>query len=156
VIYGADRAGAQLAIALRDVDSRYVTAFIDDDSALHGRDVSGVRVYQPERLEGLIRNDGVREIVLSMPALDSQRRRDLVAELSRHPVKIRVLPAISDLASGKYLVGQVREIDIDDLLRRSSVAPDPALLERMLRKQVILVTGAGGSIGSELSRLIAK
>lgn len=156
VIYGADRAGSQLAIALRDVDSRYVTAFIDDDPALQGRDVAGVRVYPRERLDGLIRNDGVREIILSTPSLDARRRREIVGELSRHAVKIRALPAISDLASGKYLVGQLREIDIDDLLGRSSVAPNPALFERMLADRVILVTGAGGSIGSELCRLIVK
>ncbi len=156
VIYGAGRAGTQLATALRAHGSRYVAAFLDDDPSLHGRDVLGIRVYPVERLEWLISNLGVREVILSMPSIDAVRRQAIFTELRRYPVKIRALPAISDVASGKYLVNHLRAIDIDDLLGRSSVPADPELLRQMLGGRVIMVTGAGGSIGSELCRLIAK
>jgi FlaA1/EpsC-like NDP-sugar epimerase len=95
-------------------------------------------------------------VIISVATAYATRRQAIFAQLSRFPVKIRTLPAISDLATGKYLVNQLRAIDIDDLLGRSSVPPDPELLRTMIDGRVILVTGAGGSIGSELVRLIAK
>ncbi len=156
VIYGAGRSGTQLAEALRTQGRNYVAAFIDDDPSLWGRDVAGYRVYPPDGLAELVRNRGVREVILSLPAADAPTRSRIIEQLSRHPVKIRTLPSISDLASGKYLVNQLRAIDIDDLLGRSAAPADPGLLEQMLAGRTIMVTGAGGSIGSELTRLIAK
>ena len=107
-------------------------------------------------VERLIRDIGVSEILLCMPSATAARRSEIVKELSRWPVKIRALPAIGEIASGKYLVGQLREIDIDDLLGRSSVPPEPELIRTMVEGRVVMVTGAGGSIGSELCRLIVK
>lgn len=156
VIYGAGSAGTQLAEALRTQGRNFVAAFLDDDQSLWGRDVAGYRVYPPDRLEELVRNRGVREVILSLPAADAPTRSRIIEQLSRQPVKIRTLPAISDLASGKYLVSQLRAIDIDDLLGRSAAPADPALFEAILAGRTIMVTGAGGSIGSELTRLIAK
>ncbi|WP_417307908.1 polysaccharide biosynthesis protein [Devosia sp.] len=156
VIYGAGAAGVQLAMALNAHSRSHVAAFIDEDRALQGRDVSGIRVHPPSALAGLIQNRGVREVILSIPSMDAGRRREIIAELSQHAVKIRALPAIADLASGKYLVSQLREIDIDDLLGRSAVPPEPELFRSLLTAQVILVTGAGGSIGSELTRQIVR
>lgn len=156
VIYGAGQAGTQLAEALRTQGRNYVAAFLDDDPALWGRDVAGYRVYPPAGLDELIRNRGVHEVILSLPSADAPTRGRIIEQLSRQPVKIRTLPAISDLASGKYLVNQLRAIDIDDLLGRSAAPADPKLLETMLAGRTIMVTGAGGSIGSELTRLIAK
>ena len=156
VIYGAGSAGTQLAEALSAQSRHFVAAFIDDDPTLWGRDVAGLRVYPPQKLDELIRNRGVREVILSIPSADASRRSEIVAELSRQPVKIRTLPAIVDLVSGKYLVSQLREIDIDDLLGRSAVPGDPALFTSLLAGRTILVTGAGGSIGSELTRLIVR
>ncbi len=156
VIYGAGPAGMQLATALRTEGSHYLVGFLDDDPGLQGQDVSGVRVYAPARLAALIEDHGVKEVILSLPSIDATRRQAVVAELGKFPVTIRALPAITDLASGKYLVNQLRQIDIDDLLGRSSVPADPDLLGRMLGGRVILVSGAGGSIGSELTRLIVK
>jgi FlaA1/EpsC-like NDP-sugar epimerase len=156
VIYGAGPAGTQLAEALRTQGRNYVAAFLDEDPSLWGRDVAGYRVYPPDGLGDLVRNRGVREVILSMPSADAPTRSRIIEQLSRQPVKIRALPAISDLASGKYLVSQLRAIDIDDLLGRSAAPADPRLLETMLVGRTILVTGAGGSIGSELTRLIAK
>ncbi|MHB1103215.1 MAG: polysaccharide biosynthesis protein [Devosia sp.] len=155
-IYGAGEAGRQLAAALRAHGTGNVAGFLDDDVSLQGRDVLGIRVYPPSRLETLIKDVGVREVIVSMPSMDGTRRQTIIAELSKLPIKLRALPSISEIASGKYLVSQLREIDIDDLLGRSSVPADPELLQQMLGGRVILVSGAGGSIGSELCRIIAK
>ncbi|HEV7277761.1 MAG TPA: nucleoside-diphosphate sugar epimerase/dehydratase [Devosiaceae bacterium] len=156
VIYGAGDAGRELAAALRSHGAGYVVGFLDEDERLHGRDVSGVRVYPPSRLATLIEDLGVKEVILSIPSIDPQRRQSILAELSRHPVTLRALPSISEIASGKYVVNQLREIDIDDLLGRSSVPADPQLMEQLIAGRVILVSGAGGSIGSELCRIVAR
>jgi FlaA1/EpsC-like NDP-sugar epimerase len=156
VIYGAGDAGSQLAVALRSQGRRLIAGFIDDDVQLHGRDIAGQRVYSPAHLPHLIANYGVKEVILSMPSLTLARRQEIVTSLTRHPIKIRTLPPIADLLSGKYLVSQLREIDIDELLGRSSVPADGELLREMIRDRAILVTGAGGSIGSELCRLIVR
>ena len=156
VIYGAGTAGTQLAEALRTQGRNYVAAFLDDDPAMWGRDVAGYRVYPPDDLGELVRNRAVREVILSLPSADAPTRGAIIEKLSQLPVKIRTLPAISDLASGKYLVSQLRAIDIDDLLGRSAAPADSRLFEAMLVDRTIMVTGAGGSIGSELTRLIAK
>jgi len=156
VIYGAGSAGTQLAEALRAHRASYVVAFVDDDQSLWGRDVAGIRVDPPAKLGELIKNRGVSEVILSIPSADATRRAQIVTELSHHPIKIRALPAIADLVSGKYLISQLREIDIDDLLGRSAVPADPGLMGEILSGRVILVTGAGGSIGSELTRQIVQ
>ena len=156
IIYGAGEAGSQLAVALRSQGRRMIAGFIDDDAALHGRDVAGQRVYAPGYLPELIANYGVKEVILSMPSITSEQRQQIVTNLTRYPIKIRTLPHIADLLAGKYLVNQIREIDIDELLGRSSVPADAELLGEMIRDRAILVTGAGGSIGSELCRLIAR
>ncbi len=156
MIYGAGDAGRQLATALRAQGGAFVSGFIDDNSDLHGRDVMGVRVYPPERLDSLVRDLGVSEVILSIPSAESRRRQQIVSELGKLPVRIRTLPAISEIATGKYVVSQLREIDIDELLGRSSVPADPSLLKAMVAGRVLMVTGAGGSIGSELCRIVAK
>ncbi|WDR05880.1 nucleoside-diphosphate sugar epimerase/dehydratase [Devosia rhodophyticola] len=155
-IYGAGSAGRELAMALRAQGSQYVAGFLDDDKALQGRDVLGIPVHAPQHLDKRIGDFGETEVLLSIPSISTERRRQIFNDLSKHEVKIRTLPAISDLASGKYLVGELREIDIDDLLGRSSVPPDPNLLREMVAHKVILISGGGGSIGSELAKLVVK
>lgn len=156
IIYGAGAAGSQLANALLREGNKYVAGFLDDDTSLQGRDVSGIRVFSPDRLQNLIETMGVKEVVISIPSIEAARRQRIVAKLSHHPVKIRTLPAIVDLASGRYLISQIREINIDDILGRSSVPAEPELLQQMIQDRAILVSGAGGSIGSELCKLIIK
>ena len=156
VIYGAGEAGRQIAAALSDQGGTQVAGFIDDDRNLQGRDVSGVHVYAPNRLADLISDSGAQEIILSMASLDSVRRQEIYAELTKYPVRVRTLPSLREIASGKYQVNQLREIDIDDLLGRSSVPADPELLHQMVAGKTILVSGGGGSIGSELCRIIAR
>lgn len=155
-IYGAGDSGAQLADALRRQGTEYIAAFLDDNPALHGRDIAGIRVHAPSSFKMLVDQYGVEEVILSIPSLATKRRQEIVAAIGGHGAKIRTLPAISDLVSGKYLVSQIREIDIDELLGRSSVPADPMLLRAMIEGRTIMVTGAGGSIGSELCRLIIK
>ncbi|WP_332712197.1 nucleoside-diphosphate sugar epimerase/dehydratase [Pelagibacterium mangrovi] len=154
VIYGAGEAGTQLAISLRS--SHLVVGFLDDDPNLHRREVSGVRVYTPSHLPTLVRDYDVKQVILSIPSLTTARRREIVESMSQHHVKVQSLPALTDLATGKYLVSQIREIEIDDLLGRSSVPPDLGLIKSMIVGRTIMVTGAGGSIGSELCRKIAQ
>jgi FlaA1/EpsC-like NDP-sugar epimerase len=156
VVYGAGEAGRQIAATLAGQGSMQVVGFLDDDRNLQGRDVSGLRVYAPDRLDDLIADYGVREVILSMAGLESMRRQAIYSDLSRHPIKLRTLPSLREIASGKYQVSQLREIDIDDLLGRSSVPADPELLQRMIAGRSILVSGGGGSIGSELCRIIAR
>lgn len=154
IIYGAGEAGTQLAISLRS--SHFVVGFLDDDASLHGREVAGVRVYPPSHLPALISENGVKQVILSIPSLTAARRREIVENVSRYHIKVQSLPALTDLATGKYLVSQIREIEIDDLLGRSSVPPDLDLIKSMIVGRTIMVTGAGGSIGSELCRKIAQ
>lgn len=156
VVYGAGDSGRQLAGALTGQGGSYVVAFIDDDRNLQGRDVSGIRVHAPSGLPSLIADFGVKEVVLSMATLEPARRQAIYSDLSRYAVKVRTLPSLREIASGKYQVNQLREIDIDDLLGRSSVPADPMLLQQMVRGRTILVSGGGGSIGSELCRIIAR
>lgn len=155
LIHGAGEAGLQLAKALRGSPDTQVAGFISDDPNVRGMDILGIRVYTDTAVDRLIANLGVTEIVITSEGPGGQSRRDLVAHLGRLPVKVRILPAIADLASGKYLVSHIRDIDIDDLLGRTPVPPDAALLKRMTVGRSILVTGAAGSIGSELCRAIA-
>lgn len=156
LVYGAGEAGRQLAATLSGQSAMRVVAFVDDDPNLQGRDVSGVRVYSPKRLADLIADTSAKEIILSMASLDSARRQEIYSDLSRYPIKVRTLPSLREIASGKYQVNQLRDIDIDDLLGRSSVPADPELLQQMVAGKAILVSGGGGSIGSELCRIIAR
>lgn len=156
LVYGADAAGLQLANALQAHGGRRVVGLIDEDKALLGHDVSGMRVYAPQQVGSLLSNMGVKEVILSLPSIAPARRQAIYAELSGLDVIIRALPSIADLASGRYLINQVREIDIDDLLGRSSVPANPELISGFVQDKTILVSGAGGSIGSELAELIAR
>lgn len=155
-IYGAGEAGAELAQALQRQGAMKVIGFLDDSTALQGRDVAGVRVFEPGAIPMLNQHYGIKEIIVSMPSLSVAKRQDILRRISGYGVKIRTLPNLADLVSGKYLVNQIREIDIDDLLGRSTVPPDEGLVRQQVSGQSIMVTGGGGSIGSELCRLIAK
>jgi len=154
VIYGAGEAGTQLALSLRNI--RLVAGFLDDNQDLHRREVAGIKVYPPSSLPSLVRDYGVERVVLCMPSINAARRKEIVASLSSKSVKVMSLPAMTDLVAGNYLVSQIREIEIDDLLGRSPVPPDSVLIREMIVGRTIMVTGAGGSIGSELCRQIAQ
>ncbi len=153
-IYGAGAAGNQLAAALRMGRSMRPVAFIDDDGDIANRVISGLKVYKPRHIAKMIEETGAAEVLLAIPSASRARRREILAALEHFPLHIRSVPGFMDLASGRVKVEDIQEVDIADLLGRDSVAPRDDLLEHCIRGNVVLVTGAAGSIGSELSRQI--
>jgi FlaA1/EpsC-like NDP-sugar epimerase len=153
-IYGAGAAGNQLVAALRLGRAMRPVAFIDDDSGIANRVISGLRVYTSKNIQQMINETGADEILLAMPSAPRGRRRQILEELECFPLHVRSIPGFMDLASGRVKVEDVQEVDIADLLGRDAVPPQQALFERCIRGQVVMVTGAGGSIGAELCRQI--
>ncbi|WNF45428.1 nucleoside-diphosphate sugar epimerase/dehydratase [Pseudomonas sp. SG20056] len=153
-IYGAGAAGNQLVTALRMGRAMRPVAFIDDDSSIANRNIAGLRVYTPKHIQQMIDETGADEILLAMPSASRGRRRQILEGLEVFPLHVRSIPGFMDLASGRVKVEDVQEVDIADLLGRDAVPPQQALFERCIRNQVVMVTGAGGSIGSELCRQI--
>lgn len=153
-IYGAGSAGNQLATALRMGKSMRPVAFIDDDDTIASRTIAGLKVYKPKHIEQMIEATGATEVLLAMPSATRSRRREVLAFLEPFPLHVRTIPGFMDLASGRVKVQDLQEVDIADLLGRDAVEPQMALFERCIKQQVVMVTGAGGSIGSELCRQI--
>ncbi|WP_423770458.1 polysaccharide biosynthesis protein [Pseudomonas sp. NLJ1] len=153
-IYGAGAAGNQLVAALRMDRAMRPVAFIDDDASISDRVIAGLQVYRPEQLEQMINVTGAQEILLAIPSSTRTRRREILNFLEGYPLHVRSVPGIMDLASGRVKVDDIQEVDIADLLGRDIVPAQADLLERCIREQTVLVTGAGGSIGSELCRQI--
>src|SRR5690606_11228962 len=153
-IYGAGAAGNQLLNALRMGRLYRPVAFIDDDHNLAGRVIAGLRVYTPKHTRQMIDETGASQVLLAIPSASRARRREVLAHLERYPLHVRSVPAIMDLVSGHVKVEDIQEVDIADLLGRDPVAPRVDLFERCIRGQAVMVTGAGGSIGSELCRQI--
>ncbi len=156
ILYGAGQTGAVLVDALRRERAATVVGFVDDNPKLFERDVSGVRVYPSSQISTLMDETGTSEVVLCMPSISSSRRAEIVGRLTDLNARVRVVPAVSDLATGRFIISQMREIDIDDLLGRSAVPADQALMRSVIENRSILVTGGGGSIGSELCRLFIE
>lgn len=153
-IYGAGTAGNQLLAALRLSKTMRVVAFIDDDAGVANRMIAGLRVYTPKHILQMIKENGVQEILLAMPSISHTRRREILDALESYALHVRSIPSFTDLASGRVKVEDIQEVDISDLLGRDPVPPRQDLFERCIKGQVVLVTGAGGSIGSELCRQI--
>jgi UDP-N-acetylglucosamine 4,6-dehydratase len=153
-IYGAGAAGNQLLAALRMGRRMQPVAFIDDDTGVVGRVISGIKVYRPSEIEQMALRTGAQEVLLAIPSASRSRRREILGELESYPLHVRTIPGFMDLASGQVSVSDLQEVDVIDLLGRDSVPPHRELFERCLLRQVVMVTGAGGSIGSELCRQI--
>jgi FlaA1/EpsC-like NDP-sugar epimerase len=154
LIYGAGDAGVQTASAL-GVGSQFVMlGFIDDDARKVGRSINGVNIMSSDAVPDAVERMGVTDILLAMPSLDREQRNRIIARLGSLPVHVRTLPAMVDLASGKVAVQDFQELGAEDLLGREPVPPNQILLARNLTGKVVLVTGAGGSIGGELCRQI--
>ncbi|EDY38186.1 polysaccharide biosynthesis protein CapD [Cyanobium sp. PCC 7001] len=156
VIVGADAAAAQLAAALRLGHDTRIAAFLDDDPGLWHRTLYGVPVLPPERLPRLLRSSRVDQLILSTPSLPQAERRRLLASLQGFGVPVLQVPAVEEIASGRATIDTLRPVPIEDLLGRESVPPDPALLGAAITGRSVLVSGAGGSIGSELCRQILR
>ncbi|WP_310489824.1 nucleoside-diphosphate sugar epimerase/dehydratase [Chamaesiphon sp. VAR_69_metabat_338] len=156
IIYGAGNAGCFFAQALARESSKKLIGFVDDNPALQGQTLQGTRVYAPAELLKLKATLGFEEILLAMPSLDSQRKRNLSQRLQILGVPVKTVPSITELLNGHFAPAKTPEFDIEDLLGRQSIPPRPELLQHDLTDRVVLVTGGGGSIGSELCRQIAK
>ena len=154
VIYGAGQAGRQLAQAMAHSHEMQVVAFLDDDDRLHGHVLNGLPIHSPMDLRGLVETRGVRTVLLGIPSLSRRRRNEILSQIRNAHVAVRTLPSVTDLAQGKVSISDLHELDIDDLLDREPVTPNHILLAKNITGKVVLVTGAGGSIGSELCRQI--
>ncbi len=156
LIYGAGSSGVQLAPVLATQPDFTIKGFIDDDVSLKDWSILGFSVMSFNQAKSLLNNGSIDEVILAMPSANVSRRQEIINILAAYPVKVRTLPALIDIASGKIKAADIRDIEIDDLLGRQPVAPHPDLLPANIRGKTVMVTGAGGSIGSELCRQIIK
>ena len=156
IIYGAGRGGAQLVSALISGDDYLPVALVDDKSELHGKRIHGLRVHSSERLEHLVTKEGATGVLLAIPSASRRRRRQVLQRLSEFPVHVQTMPEFRDIVSGKARVDDIRDVDVEDLLGRNPVPPNPKLMDACIKGKVVMVTGAGGSIGSELCYQILK
>lgn len=156
LIYGAGSAGRQLAAALSVNKEMVVRGFIDDDQYLQGNTINGITVYGNTDVKNLIIRLEVTDVLLAIPSVNQNRRNEIISSLDSCGVRVRTLPGVFDIASGRVKISDLHDLDMNDLLGRRVVPPDVALLEKNIRGKAIMVTGAGGSIGSELCRQIIK
>lgn len=154
IIYGAGSSGMQLAAALQSGEQYLPVAFVDDSRHIIGSMLHGVRVYSPASLSELLKNFSVRQILLAVPSATHAERKEILNRLEHLPVHVKTVPELFDMRSGKFHVDEVRDIDIEDLLGRDIVPPDPGLMGACITGRSVMVTGAAGSIGSELCRQI--
>lgn len=156
LIYGAGSSGRQLASVITNAGEMRIQGYVDDDETLHGSVLNGRHIYASAKLPQLIRRYGITDILLAMPSASRQRRNAIIETLRPLNVNVRTLPAIMDLAHGRIEISQLRELDIEDLLGRNVAAANEILFARNILGKIVLVTGAGGSIGSELCRQILR
>ena len=154
LIYGAGEAGRQLARAMTGNQEMQVVGFLDDNNSLHGHVLNGQPIYNPADLRKLSKALDIKNVLLAMPSVNRRRRNEILNQIQEIQVSVRTLPSVSDLAKGKVTISDLIELDIDDLLGREAVAPNQTLLAKNIMNKVVMVTGAGGSIGSELCRQI--
>lgn len=154
VIYGAGTAGIQLATVLGYSKEFRPVAFLDDKKELHKNTINALRVYTVKELDKLILKLDIDEIFLALPSASHTRRKMVLQLLEKYPVHVRTLPSMSEVADGKIKLEDIKEIDLEDLLGRDSVSPDKNLFDACIKNKSVMVTGAGGSIGSELCRQI--
>ncbi len=154
VIYGAGSAGIQLKSAIEYNPSIKVSGFLDDDPNIQGLDIENIRVYKPSLLPELIDKKDISQVLIALPTITRSEKVALLQSLKKYPVEIRSLPDLGDIVEGKILVSDLKKIKIGDLLGRAPCKPDIKLLSKDINNKAILVTGAGGSIGSQLAREI--
>lgn len=156
IIYGAGNTGRQLLYALESGRAVRVAAFVDDDKRLQGCMLGGLKIYPPRRIPALLRAFGSNTVLLAIPSASRSRRREIVNSLQQCKANVRTVPSYDEIASGKVAVNTLRELEIDELLGRDPVAPKKELLVKTVQHKTVMVTGAGGSIGSELCRQIIR
>jgi len=156
IIYGAGVSGRQLLTSLMQSHEYYPCAFVDDDKSLYGSSIQGVHVYSPSILAKLIEQQEAKKILLALPSASRSRRQDILRKLEPLALQVMTIPGMVDLVSGDKLYSDIKEVEIEDLLGREAVSPDSDLMSANIKDKVVMVTGAGGSIGSELCRQIMK
>jgi FlaA1/EpsC-like NDP-sugar epimerase len=156
LIYGAGSAGEQLASALVNSNELKVVGFLDDDDRLDGQVLKGQEIYSSLKITDLIKSKEVQLVLLALPSISRFRRNEILKNLSNYPLQVQTLPTVADIIQGRVSLSDIKDLDVDDILNRDQVLPNTELLSKNLTSKVVLVTGAGGSIGSELARQITK
>ncbi len=156
LIYGAGNAGRQLASALENNSGMKVLGFIDDDISLHGQMLQGKDIFSPTDLKNLIKSKKITHVLLALPSINRRKRIQILDNIKLNKVIVRTLPSVTDLVEGKVSTSDIKDLDMLDLLGRDLVLPNKNLLTKNISSKIVLITGAGGSIGSELCRQIIK
>ena len=156
LIYGAGSAGRQLLISLENNLEMKVVGFLDDDPQFHRQQILGQTVYDPINIEKLINKKNIEIILLALPSITRQKRNQIINNLNKFKVKVKTLPSVQDIVEGRVSISDIKDLSIEDLLNREQVKPNLQLLSKNISSKVVMVTGAGGSIGSEISRQIIK
>ncbi|MBB1314953.1 nucleoside-diphosphate sugar epimerase/dehydratase [Aliivibrio sp. SR45-2] len=156
LIYGAGSAGLQLANMLRQGKEYHPMAFIDDDRKKHKTTMQGITIFRPKYLDWLTKKHSVSTVLLAIPSATQDQKKKIIESLAQRHLEVLTIPNLDDLVNGKLSIGELKEVSIDDLLGRDPVAPQQELMEANIKGKVVMVTGAGGSIGSELCRQIIR
>lgn len=156
LVYGAGSAGQQLVSALANSNELKVVGFLDDDDRIHGQVLQGQEIYSSLQIADLIKLKEVELVLLALPSISRFRRNEILKNLSNYPLQVQTLPTVIDIIQGRVSLSDVKDLDVDDILNRDQVLPNIQLLSKNITSKVVLVTGAGGSIGSELARQIVK
>ena len=156
LVYGAGEAGRQLVIALENSLEFKVVGFLDDNRELHRQVILGQNIYSPLNMEKLLRSKDINLIFLALPTISRSKRNQIIKKLNQYKLVVKTLPSISEIVDGKIVISDIKDLNIEDLLNREQVAPDTKLLNKNINSKTVVVTGAGGSIGSELCRQIVK
>lgn len=155
LIYGSGNAGIQLMNSLENSDL-FIEGFIDDNDQLKGRTLNGKYIYSTKDIGKLIKSKNINQVLVAIPSLTRNERSNIFKRISKYPVKVKALPTLSDLAEGLVKITDIQEPNVEDLLGREEIDPNPELMKKNIFKKVVLISGAGGSIGSELCRQIIK
>ena len=153
-IYGAGDSGRQLVSAIENSLEFKIVGFLDDNNQLHGRTLLGKKIYSPNKLERLIKATNTNLVFLAIPSINRNRRNQIIDKLNQYKLIVKTLPSVSDIVDGRITISDIKDLNIEDLLSREQVKPDIKLLNHNINSKTVLVTGAGGSIGSELCRQI--
>jgi len=156
IIYGAGSAGSQLVAALSYSPEMKPVALVDNDKKLQGNYLNGLKIYGPERLEELLISKSINEVLIAIPSAPKAVLSRLLKLVENNPVKVRILPGIAELAQGKVSISKLKEVEVEDILGREVINPSTDLMNNNIKGKSVMVTGAGGSIGSELCKEIVK
>ena len=156
LVYGAGQTGRQLVLALENSPEFKVIGFLDDNEQLHRQVLLGQNVYSPSKLEKLVQNIDISLVFLALPTVSRNKRNTIIANLKKYKLIVKTLPSISEIVDGRITISDIKDLNIDDLLNRDEVKPDMNLFNKNINSKTVLVTGAGGSIGSELCRQIVR